>query len=59
MNKLTQYYYLRCLGRKTVFNKVAFANLGLALKRKARLETQGLKVMVYRTDTYGNAKRIA
>ena len=52
-------YYIRSVANNSIRNRVAFRNLEMAMIKKTELEKNGDKIAVYRSDDFGNSKRIA
>jgi hypothetical protein len=52
-------YFIRSLANNSIRNRVAFGHLEMAIAKKKELEAKGDKVAVYRTDEFGQSKRIA
>ena len=51
-------YYIRSVANNSIRNRVAFRHLEMAIAKKKELEAKGDKVAIYRSDEFGNAKRI-
>jgi hypothetical protein len=51
-------YYIRSLAHNSISNRVAFGQLEMAILKKKQLQAKGDKIAIYRTDEYGNTKRI-
>lgn len=51
-------YFVRSLSNNSISNRAVFRHLEMAILKKKSLEAKGDKVAIYRTDEYGNSKRI-
>lgn len=51
-------YYIRSIIHNSISKRVAFKQLEMAMLRKKELQAKGDKIAIYRTDEYGNTKRI-
>ena len=52
-------YYIRSVANNSISNRVAFKHLENAIAKKKELEAKGDKVAIYRSDEFGNSKRVA
>jgi len=52
-------YFVRSLLNNAIRNRAVFGHLENAIAKKKELEAKGDKVGIYRTDEFGQTRRIA